>query len=649
MNRTARILRLHSSSFSLAQWRWRPPLLAAVLLVAWLWCANVAALYLFGQRPYTVDAGGYGDQLLLKGFYAQEENAAGDTYRWTGPASSLQIDGAALTPNVQLQLAIGGTPDGAPRPLPLMLTVNGNEWGPISVAPTPRQYHFLLPAAPDADLSVGFDSPLTRSATDPRPVGLRLDGIALRLGQGVLVPPLWHLLLQTICLGLLAWIVAGIRLNSRWQLGVLGIGALLLGATEAGALPVMSLYLPRVIVVCGALAVLTWVGLPFAARRLAWLRASELRWLWAVTLLACAVRMLAMAYPPFATHDVQTNVQRLDYVARGTLVIVAASAEFASALTIYPPAPYVALLPTYLLTGSRQMAIFLGLALIDGSTTLLIGLLAYRLRLDTFTARMAAALYAGSSLSFTALWWGFTAQTFGQWTTVPLALALLAAVERPNLRVWLGTWVLFQIALLSHAGVAVLAVGWVTLTLGLLLLRGHLGVHWWRSALVCYVLSGLAAVALLYGDVLLLMVGQTQRAGATVSGQLWRGATILFVRGLLAAYSPPGLLLVVGGLALLLRRVPRPGPWALIAAWIATLLLFIVVDLAYALIVRHFYFGLPLACIAAALALSTLARRNPWLRGLAWGLVALYCANGLFLWWQATVEYAKPTMTPLTH
>ena len=639
-------------SFSLGSALGRPRwiALAASALLALLLVANIAALRLAARRPYIIDAGGYGDQLLLRDFYEQEENAAGDTYRWTGRGSELRVQGVAISSALPVTLVVGGTPEGAPNPLPLTLSVNGQAWGPIAVAPTPRRYHLLAPAGNDSSLSVGFASALTSTAADPRPVGLRLDGVELRLGSDAVLPPLGHLLAQALSLALAALALVPLRLPRRWLLGVLAVLALLLGAVEGYALPVMALYAPRLVGIGALLALLTWGALPLARRALPWIGEGDLRWLWGIGLLAAALRLAAMLYPPFATHDIGLNLKRLDAVGRGTLVIVAGSAEFASAQTIYPPAPYVALLPSYLLLGDRALTMMAGLALLDGSTALLVGLLAYRLTGSAFASRLAAVLYACSSLAFTALWWGFAAQVFGQWCTVPLALALLAAFERPSLRAWLAAALFFQIALLSHAGVAVLAVAWVSLALALFALRARPGAAWWRGAVPFYVASGVAAIALLFADVLVLMLGETQRAGGAVSGELWRGATSLFVQGMLRAYSPLGLPIAFGGVGMLLWQLwRRPAAWSVVAAWLATTLLFVLVDLAYGLIVRHFYFALPLACVGGAALLAAAARRARWLRPLALGLVALFCASGLLLWLLAAAEYLKPSMTPLTH
>jgi hypothetical protein len=619
--------------------------LLALLIVG----ANMALLTLWGQQPYRVDAGTYGDQLLLRNFYAQEANAAGETYRWSSNDSTIVVSGAALTPAVRARLLIGGTPADAGQSLPTELTVNGRNWGTFAVASTPRRYELLLPSDTGASLRLGLSSPLTRAPGEERALGVRLDAVELQLGAGPLLPLPLHLLAQLACLLLLIPICGALRLPRRATIGLLIAAALLLALLQAAALPLMGMYLPRLVGVCAALALLTTTALPFARRQLSWVAERDLRWLWGVMLLACLLRMLPMLYPPFATHDLPLNLKRLDAVTRGVLVLIAPSAEFAGEMTIYPPAPYVALLPTYLLLDSRPLVLQFGLALLDGTGALFVGLLALRLHAGSLAGRMAALLYAGSSIGFTVLWWGFTAQAFGQWFTAPLALLLIAAAKAGQVRTWLLAGLAFLVALLTHAGVAVLAVVWVTLVLGLLLIWARLPWRWWRGALLFYVGTGVLAFVLLYADVFLFMIGETRDAGATAVNDLFGGVTQLFLKGLLLAYTPVGLAFVVVGLWRLWGRLTEWGQRAVVLGWVGTVLVFVVVDLLFGLIVRHFYFLLPLACVAGAFLLAELSRRNLWLRGLAWALVALYALNGLLLWWLATVEYIKPTMAPLTH
>jgi hypothetical protein len=454
--------------------------LLALLIVG----ANMALLTLWGQQPYRVDAGTYGDQLLLRNFYAQEANAAGETYRWSSNDSTIVVSGAALTPAVRARLLIGGTPADAGQSLPTELTVNGRNWGTFAVASTPRRYELLLPSDTGASLRLGLSSPLTRAPGEERALGVRLDAVELQLGAGPLLPLPLHLLAQLACLLLLIPICGALRLPHRATIGLLIAAALLLALLQAAALPLMGMYLPRLVGVCAALALLTTTALPFARRQLSWVAERDLRWLWGVMLLACLLRMLPMLYPPFATHDLPLNLKRLDAVTRGVLVLIAPSAEFAGEMTIYPPAPYVALLPTYLLLDSRPLVLQFGLALLDGTGALFVGLLALRLHAGSLAGRMAALLYAGSSIGFTVLWWGFTAQAFGQWFTAPLALLLIAAAKAGQVRTWLLAGLAFLVALLTHAGVAVLAVVWVTLVLGLLLIWARLPWRWWRGAAV---------------------------------------------------------------------------------------------------------------------------------------------------------------------
>lgn len=650
MSKIASFARSELRPLSVPSGHWLKFLIASVALLVILCVANLMALAVGSHSTYTIDAGGYGDQLILKGFFAQEKNEAEETYRWTSRSSSIELRGAALAPHVLFDIRVGGLPAQAGPHLPVALSVNGQSWGEITVEATPRHYWLLVPSDANDDLVVGLESDVVSSPDDPRLIGLRFDNLDFRLlGAQVLLPPLKHLLFQALTLLFFVFTLTIIGLDLRWVFGLASLVALLLGMLQSAALPIIDMYLPRVLGVCITLAFMTCVGLPLARRYLLQFSDKELRWLWIIVLAACAVRMLAMLYPPFATHDVGLNLRRLDAVSRGILVLIAPSAEFAGSLTIYPPAPYIALFPTYLLTASRPLVLFAGLALLDGTTTIMLALLAMRLRLSTRSAIFAAALYAGSSLSFTALWWGFTAQVFGQWFTVPLAIALISTFEKNSRTAWIAAWVCFQIALLSHAGVAVLAVAWVTLSLLIGGIYGRMSAAWWKSAIIFYVSSGIMAIILLYADVLVMMIQQAMLAHETASEKIGSNINILFWRGLMSAYTPLGLVLGWVGLLLFWRRLERPGPWAVLLAWVATLLIFVAVDLIYGLIVRHFYFALPLVCVAAAYVLSLIAQRSPRYNRVSWILVVLFCLNGFALWWFSVVEYAKPSMTPLTH
>lgn len=650
MSKIASFARSELRPLSVPSGQWGKLLIASIALLVILFIANLTALAVGSHSAYTIDAGGYGDQLILKGFFAQEKNEAEETYRWTSRSSAIELRGAALAPSILLDLRIGGLPAHVTPNLPVSLTVNQESWGEITVESTPRRYQILIPADANADAVMRMQSEVVTSPDDPRPVGLRLDNLNFHLiGSQVLFPPAKHLLFQTLTLLFFVFTLTIMGLQLRWVFGLAAFGAILLGMLQSAALPIVGMYLPRVLGACIALTILTCVGLPLARRHLTQFSDQELRWLWIIVISACAVRMFAMLYPPFATHDVGLNLRRLDAVSRGILVLIAPSAEFAGSLTIYPPAPYIALLPSYLVTESRPLVLFSGLSLLDGTTTVMLAWLALRLKLSTRTAIYAAALYAGSSLSFTALWWGFTAQVFGQWFTVPIAIALISTFEKNSRTAWIAAWVCFQIALLSHAGVAILAVVWVTFALLIGGLYGRMSAAWWKSAIIFYVLSGIMAIILLYADVLILMIQQAMLAHETASEDIGSNINNLFWRGLMLAYTPLGLILGLIGLGLFWRRLERPSAWGVMVGWVATLLLFIIVDLTYGLIVRHFYFALPLVCVAAAYVLSLMAQRSARYNQLSWILVVLFCLNGLALWWFSVVEYAKPSMTPLTH
>ena len=111
------------------------------------------------------------------------------------------------------------------------------------------------------------------------------------------------------------------------------------------------------------------------------------------------------------------------------------------------------------------------LATLDGTTSLLVALVARRLGGSRDAGRFALLLYAVSIPAFAVLQFGFSAQVFGQWFTAPLLLLLLASARPPQPRTWLMATLLLLFGMFSHIGVAILGVAWMGFTLLLTLLH----------------------------------------------------------------------------------------------------------------------------------------------------------------------------------
>lgn len=385
-----------------------------------------------------------------------------------------------------------------------------------------------------------------------------------------------------------------------------------------------------------------------------WGTQREMRLLWTVMLLACVIRLIPILYPTFGGQDLGRNVNRLIMVISGQLVIIAPSAEFARGLTIYPPGPYLALMPLELLFRDLGLTLQGPLALLDGTTALLAGLIARRIGAGPRGALLAAALYGGNLAAFAGLSYSFSAQVFGQWLTAPIALLLMAsAANAPHARAWLLAALLTLAALLSHIGVAFLAGVWMAFAVALVSIV-HRRIAWRGAAIM-------AAIAVLaFGLLYIEIIDETvSHATAEVlpgeAGELLPGYRILMINGLRLAFSDPGLALIPLGIILAAGRIPGE-TWANLLrrnaiplAALLTLGFYWLVALRLDVQVRFFYFSLPFVLAAMGLALGKLATRGQVGRLTAWALTLAVIAPQIFLWFQATFADGKIPLTPLTH
>src|SRR5262249_2685308 len=121
----------------------------------------------------------------------------------------------------------------------------------------------------------------------------------------------------------------------------------------------------------------------------------------------------------------------------------------------------------------------------------------------------------------------------------------------------------------------------------------------------------------------------------------------LIWRGFLIAFHPLVLLLLPAGLVLLLRRRQPAGANELTIAWLGTVLLFLLVEIATGLQVRYIYFLTPLACILGGLLLDRLAARGVLARWAVWAVVLLLLAQGTASWWTSAFNDQMMSMVSL--
>lgn len=581
---------------------------------------------------------------LLAGFHEPEQDGRGG-YRWaTGDARAWIAHPWA---GVATAFVLGAGPGVPGGPTELTLAFGATPPVTIALAPEPRRYRLLVPpgASRLGSLLVGLRSATATLPPDIRALGVRVEELAARsLGGAVIWPAPGLLLMQGAMLalvGLMAWRVGAPAPGAA--VAMLAV-ACLLALPPLFAPLVAPLYLWRLAAGVVLLAAATLVGLPWLER--AW--GAGARAIWVAMLLACGLRLTGALYPPFAAYDLGLNLGRLAATVGGTLVATNESFEFGGGLTVYPSGPYVVLMPGLLAGLTPKLAVQGGIALLDGLATLGVAALGRALGVRGPALLFACLAYAAAPISLTTLYYGHTAQAFGQALMAPLAAVLLLGLGNGGRWwPWLLAWALLSAALLSHIGVSILAGAWLGLAWLALTVRRTLdGPTWWRLT-VALGAGGLTGLVLVYGPVVLAHLEILAGLEFGGEGVAPKPSYNLIVRAPWLAYGPVGVALALVALPLVRQaRLPRGGA-ELLAAWAGAAGLFLGVELLTGLQVRYLVFLTPLICLLVGLALGRLALWRPVGAWAAWSLVLALLAHGAWGWLAGALARVAPSMVPL--
>jgi hypothetical protein len=627
--------------------RWALLLSASLALLLSVIGANALALHNRGRALDRLDVGYWGDQHLLAGVFEQETDGAGATYRWTSNRAVFRVRDYAAVGNGLLRIEIGGLPPGADSRLVQLQLDRTALTLPMQAAA--RSYHLVLPAGAlsDGDLDVTLAGATSQAAPDPRDLGVRLDDLALGWAGGWALPTWPTLLVQWATV--LVWLGIGRRLGMpRWGLLGVALGAVALLAAMAGMLLLMVMaWQTRLLATSVILLGLAWNALPLLQKHAPALRdLREIRWLLAIVAIALGVRLIATFYPPWGSHDLYIHDDRLRQVQHGALQLWDRPSEFAGQRTIVQPAFYLFASPLTLLTRESDVAIQGVYTLLEGTSALLAAILVRQIGGGARAARIAAIAIAALPIQLTALWWGFGPQIVGQW----LLLLLATLITRPTAQTrafWISAGFVFCLALLMHNGVAALGGVWLAGYAALIWWNRRSSGQWKRWALLIGA-SGAVAVALLYADVIVLQ-WQGLVGGASAPQRFENSFRILLIgRGLLSSLRPLDIGLSLASLAALLLMTRAQHRW-LVAAWLASALLFLGVDVLVGLQVRYAYFAVPLVCAGLGMLLDRFSRAGRWGRAASWSIVGMIVWAGLALWLPGIFEGLKPTLTALTH
>jgi len=620
-----------------------------------------AQLYLLTKHQIALDlaAGDRETDHLTSGLYDRETDARSD-YRWSNGQSQLRFDQVAQAAAHVLELNLGPPPP-ALISMPIQIKLSGHPLGTIAADTSARRYRILVPstALRTGDLTVNLTSATVIIPPDTRPVSVRLERASVRaIGQPLIWPAAGRVILQTLLLILAALLLAELHLPPRSATLVIILITLGLLAVFRNQYLLYPIYIARLAIALTLLLLLTHWILPHLARAPSWAGPPRgLRALWCATLLACSVRLIGALYPLFNAYDLKLNVDRLISTLTGTQLIIHRSFEFRGGMAVYPPAAYLILLPGLLVGLAPGLLVQGGIALLDGASVLATGLLARRLGAPPRAALMATFLAASMPIALTSLYYGHVAQIFGQALMAPLALAILLAFEQsrpptggysgssPRWAGWLAVGLIVTIALLTHIGVAILAVAWLSLLWIIVGLRRTLAPTSWQRLTLTLVLSGLIAALFVYLPVAAIGIAALR----TVGGQMLQDSTLpaynLIARAFWIAYHPLGIMLALPGL-LLMRQLP-PASRILISCWIAVVALFWSIEMITSLQVRYLVFLTPLVAIAVGRLLDRLAQHSPAGRAAAWSMIGLVFVQSCLVWYAGAFTNIAPSMVPL--
>jgi hypothetical protein len=641
-------------------------LLIVVGIVALLCVAETLVLTL-RRPPLRLAANQRATALLFEGFHSAEADARGG-YRWTQAHSTIRFPlvgcGAGGTGAMVAGIQIGPFPSHRSPP-DVMLGWSGSISTTLTTDNAPRLYQFLVPRQHmrGGSLGITLASETTVVGEDPRPIGVRVEAVTLAFpGAWVVRPTLAIVALQAVVLVFCALLLWQLVVPPRYGAVVLAVVGVLLLVLFCWQGLLMGMYLARLAVALALLTLLTALLLPLALRHAAWIAPPRLmRVLWGIMLLACLIRLVGSLYPLFSAYDLSLNVGRLYKTLFGTLIDTNKSIEFRNGVTIYPAGPYLLFLPWLLVGVSPAMAVQAGVSLIDGAGALLVAAIARTFGSSSRTAIFSALLYAAIPINLTALWWGLSAQIFGQALMLPLVIALIVGLAvgmheqndkktnntRFALRPWVLSGVLLSMALLSHIGVAILAVAWLGLAWLWMRLRQTVSMAvWWRFTGML-VVSGIVGFALVYSVFLALKLEQAGEVSEKILTSGYVPAYGLIYRGFRIAFHELGFVLLVPGLVLLWRRTLPRGGRVLIGSWLVVVAFFWGVEMLTALQVRYIYFLTPLACIAGGLLLDRLAARGRVARVLAWVVLIGLLIQGSSYWYRGTLEGVMMSVSPL--
>ncbi len=588
---------------------------------------------------------------LVRGLYPAERTPDGLTFAWTEPAADISLEGLDRRVEWTMSLVVMvWRPPGAPHP-ELHLMVDGVERLAVPVSRDFERIDLVLPERPGrrgAVVGMRVVPPFAPgSGGDSRALGVAIDRISLAPSDGFVRPPPPTLAGLTVAASILG---AAFALSGVPAL-VAAAGALPLAA--AGAWLASLALTPYLDYARHTVWLALWIGigLVLAARVVERARRRPLdraeRFVAIASAGALYLRLLVLLHPDMPVGDALFHAHRLEYVLEGRAFFT--SVAPGSYTFPYPILLYVVAAPFAVLTGSSADHIVL-LRSVVTVANVFAGVVVYQMVVRAWNDRLAGAVAMAACQLFPlealTMAWGNLTNAFGQ--PLFVVTAALLASSRLRMNAWRRVWTLAAVmtaAFLSHpstfgilAGLA--AFTWIFFRLGGRTDESLRSAE--RAVLVAATMAGGVALVLYYAHFLGTYRATFTRIGSELAdtanrpgwNRLSAGLAALPAR-LVAYYGWPALGLAAYGAACL-RDVARHDRLRLVlAAWVASCLVFFVVGLVTPVELRYHLAALPVVAILAGLAWSRIWRVHP-----RWRSVLILLA-GWMVWIGVTAWVAR--------
>ena len=412
----------------------------------------------------------------LSGVYAPErDEASGLTFAWAGPDAALRLPRLDRGRSWQLDLRVRGGHAAAAENPEITILADGLVLATAQTAADFQDVSVAVPARPERrGLTLGIRSSKTfvPGPSDPRPLGVMIDRLALT-PDGIVLVPRPALYASSIASAAMGAAIALLGVTAGSAIG----GAVLLSAGAAAIIgrgfgPFTDY--PDIV---RSLAI--WIALALAVSSIAvqrWRRPlrNTARFAAAFSASALFLKLLVLLHPNMPIGDAMFHAHRFQGVLGGNLYFTSiAPGGYAFP---YPPGLYVfaSLFSGLVRRGAADMAL---LRIITCSVDAIAGLLLYAIVARAWSNRLAAAIavaiYHFIPLDFGVLTTGNLTNAFAQSVAVGALAAMTSErvrLERVGMTALLA--LVLAIAYLSHTG---------TLAIVFVATLAVAALFWWRG------------------------------------------------------------------------------------------------------------------------------------------------------------------------